>query len=327
MTRKILVYVTFLTCLCFTLPCYALDDSQMPEQATLSANRMRFDAETGDFLADGNVVITAGELRVTAPQGSGNVDRREVSFNEGINASGKWYGDNIDIMAGRLLLSFLDIPTCSFRDVVRGSIGTMRLDADRLTITGVGGVSDPSGNDRKTKFWLTKVRSLEDTSRGLSFGADSVEGLIISGDLYELTAKKGVWLKGKPKAKGDAVSLKGDNALYSIERGSVVVSGHVVAVQGGRTLRSDSVVYFPDQNRVEALGGLTRRTEDGAISADRAEITIDLTRERRDRQDTPAISPAPQPEQGTQDKPQTLKIDTRPKAKPQTGKARKNERH
>ena len=74
-----------------------------------------------------------------------------------------------------------------------------------------------------------------------------------------------------------------DNALYSLARGSVVVSGHVVAVQGGRTLRSDSVVYFPDQNRVEALGGLTRRNDGGTVSADRAEITIDINRERKNQ--------------------------------------------
>ena len=33
---------------------------QLPDKATLSANRMRFDSQTGDFLADGNVTIAAG---------------------------------------------------------------------------------------------------------------------------------------------------------------------------------------------------------------------------------------------------------------------------
>ncbi len=148
-------------------------------------------------------------------------------------------------------------------------------------MTGFGGISSPSATDKQTKFWLTKVRNFEDRSKGFTFGADNVEGLIRNGDLFEMTAKKGVWLKGKPKARGDAVSLKGDSAVYSLTRGSVVVNGHVVAVQGGRTLKSDSIVYFPDQNRVEALGGVRRNPEGKVESADRAEITIDLTRERR----------------------------------------------
>lgn len=298
--KKILISITILLCLCYT--CYSADTAdQLPETATLSANRMRFDAQTGDFLADGNVTIKAGELSVIAPIGSGNVDRREINFDEGITASGKWYGDKVDITAGKLLLTFADIPTCKFQNGVKGGVGTMKLDADRLTITGTGGITDPTPQDRQTKFWLVRVRSLEDTSRGLSFGADSVEGVVRNGDLYDLTAKKGVWLKGRPKSKGDAVSIKGDNALYSLERGSVVLSGHVVAVQGGRTLKSDSVVYFPDQNRVEALGGLTRRTDTGAVSADRAEITIDLTRERKKNSQS---QPEPQP--------QTLQIKTTP---------------
>ena len=303
MKKKLCLPVLLLLCLC----CACSADDALPDTATLSANRMRFDAQTGDFLADGNVIITAGDLVVKAPAGSGNVDRREINFEQGITASGKWMGDPVDIKAGRLLLSFADVPTCKFQNVVKGGIGTMRIDADRLTITGAGGITEPTAADRQTKFWLTKARNLEDTSRGLSFGADSVEGIIRGGDLYDLTAKKNVWLKGKPKAKGDAVSLKGDNALYSLERGSVIVSGHVVAVQGGRTLRSDSIVYFPEQNRVEALGGLTRRTDSGGVSADRAEITIDLSRERKN-------NPAPEPQQ------QKIQIPTQPKKEAQPAK-------
>ena len=298
MTRKIfIILILTAACLYTSLPCHAIDESAMPDQATLSANRMRFDAETGDFLAEGNVIITAGELKVTAPEGSGNVDKREVNFDKGINASGKWYGDKISLKAGSLFLSFLEIPSCKFQGRVIGSMGTMKLDADRLTITGLGGIDTPSGRDRQTKFWIVKAHNLEDTSRGLSFGADSIEGVLKGGELHELTAKKGVWIKGRPKANGDPVSLKGDNALYSITRGSIVVSGHVVAVQGGRTLRSDSVVYFPDQNRVEALGGLTRKNETGTVNSERAEITIDLTRERKPKPASSDIKPKNTPKQ------------------------------
>ena len=301
---KKLLITMILLCLCHT--CFA--EEQLPETATLSANRMRFDAQTGDFLAEGNVTITAGQLRVTAPIGSGNVDRREVNFEQGITASGKWYGDKVDLKAGKLLLSFADVPSCRFQNGVKGGLGSMKFDVDRLTITGAGGITSSSAQDRQTKFWLSKVRRLEDTSRSLAFGADSLEGVIRNGDLYDLTAKKGVWLRGKPNSKEDAVSIKGDHAIYSLGRGSVVLSGHVVAVQGGRTLKSDSVVYFPDQNRVEALGGLSRRDNSGAVSADRAEITIDLSRERRNND---------QPKQ------ETLNIPTKTEQKKQPASTKK----
>lgn len=297
MAHKLSACIIMMLCLFFTLPCYALDAQNMPDQATLSANRMRFDAETGDFLADGNVIITAGDLKLTAPEGSGNVNQRIVHFDKGITASGKWYGDKVNLIAGKVSISFEDIPNCKFLGGVKGSMGTMKLDADRLTIIGAGGIDQPSGNDTRTRFWITKARNLEDSSRGLSFGADAIEGMLRAGDLHELTAKKSVWLKGKPNTKEEAVTLKGDNALYSLARGSVVVSGHVVAVQGGRTLRSDSVVYFPDQNRVEALGGLTRKNDSGTLNSDRAEITIDINRERKNQDSSIKIDTAPKKSQ------------------------------
>ena len=290
MPKKIFALIIF-SWLCFNyIPAsYAIDET-LPDTATLSANRMRFDSETGDFLADGDVTITAGELQVDAPIGTGNIDTKIIDFDRGIKASGKWQGDKVDIKAGRLLLSFSDIPTCRFQNGVKGGIGALYLDADRLTLTGMGGLGDPTPKDMQTKFSLAKVRSMEDRSRGMTFGADSVEGVLRAGELYDLTAKRGVWLKGRPKANEAPVSLRGDNALYSLERGSVVVSGHVTAIQGGRTLKSDSVVYFPDLNRVEALGGLTR-TSDGTMNQDRAEITIDLSRERNAK---PAQTPTRQ---------------------------------
>lgn len=259
-------------------------DILLPDKATLSANRMRFDSQTGDFLADGNVTITAGGLNVVAPRGTGNVGRREVFFDEGIVASGDWMGDRVALKAGKLSLSFAEVPTCRFQGGVKGGVGAMRLDADRLTLIGLGGIMEATREDRQTKFWVVKARNLEDRSQGLSFGADAVEGVLRGGELHTLTADKGVWLKGKPKATGgEAVSLRGNHALYSLDRGSVVLSGNVSAVQGGRTLKSESIVYFPSQNRVEAMGGAPTLGSKESPTP-RAEITIDLSREKNNKE-------------------------------------------
>ena len=69
-----------------------------------------------------------------------------------------------------------------------------------------------------------------------------------------------------------------------------------------------AVVYFPEQNRVEAIGGLTRKSKAGDVNADRAEITIDLARERK--QDA-------KPEQKTLQIPTTKKNSkAQPKSQP-----------
>ena len=257
----------------------AVDENSLPEKAKLSANRLRFDSMTGDFLADGDVVITADGMTVRAPRGMGNVQRREVLFDEGVTASGDWMGDAVDIKAGKLSLNFAEAPACRFQEGVTGGVGAMRIDADRLTLIGAGGIAGPSAEDRQTKFWVVNARRLEDRSMGLTFGAGSLEGVLRGGELHTMTAKNRVWLQGRARQLGEPVNLKGDHALYSLSRGSVVLNGNVTAVQGGRTLKSDSIVYFPDQNRVEAMGGITRK-ESGEVSADRAEITIDIGKER-----------------------------------------------
>ena len=306
--NKITAFAVVVLSLCIAAPVFSIDDNDMPDTATLSANRMRFDAQTGDFLADGNVTIQAGDLSVEAPVGSGNVDRREVNFDKGITASGKWQGDKINLRAGQLALSFNDVPTCNFRNGVRGGYGPMKIDSDGLIIVGVGGFQEPTAADTHTRFIIANVRNLEDSLQGLTFSANFVEGMLMNGEVQEMTADKKISIKGQPKAKGEAVSLKGDHAVYSLERGSVVVSGHVTAVQGGRTLKSDSVVYFPAQNRVEALGGLTRETG-GVVSTDRAEITIDLSRENTSNLTKPAPKIESEDKKADGEK-QELKINT-----------------
>ena len=262
----------------------AADSVGLPDKASLSANWMRFDSKTGDFLAAGNVFIKADGLAVASPRGSGNIERREVFFDEGVTASGDWQGDRIDLRAGSLELTFGEPPSCKINKGVRGRLGTLALDADRMTLIGRGGLSEAAEANPQTKLWLVNVRRVEDRTKGIAFGAEAVEGLLREGALVSMTARSKVWIEGRPNSAGDAVSLRGDRAVYSEERGSVVLSGNVRAVQKGRTLTSDSLVYFPDQNRVEALGGVVSRS--GAASADRATITIDLSQEPR-RKDAP----------------------------------------
>lgn len=288
--RRMILGVLLCSALVMTGGVRALAADSMPDKAKLSANTMRFDSKTGDFLADGNVAITltgaqsgtANKLTLTAPRGNGNVERRELFFKDGVAASGDWMGDDVSLSAGSVALTFDGAPLCRMQGGVRGSVGPMRLDADRFSIAGAGGLASPRAGDSRTKFWLVKARRVEDRSMGVAFGAEKVEGIIKGGEITSMTAENGVWLEGRPRQTGDPVSIKGARAIYSEDRGSIVMSGGVTAVQNGRTLKSESVVYFPDQNRVEALGGATRKG--GSTVTERAEITIDLSRERKRKQ-------------------------------------------
>ncbi len=239
--------------------------AELPDEAQLSADRMRFDSKSGDFLATGNVLIHADGLVVAAPRGTGNVKNKEVHFTEGVTASGDWQGDWVNLEAGSISLYFAQTPTYTIENGVKGDVGRVSIDADKLYMKG----SDISA--------LT-VRRLQDHETGVVFGAEDVRGTLLNGVLQTMTAKSKVWIQGRPNDGGDMVDIRGDNAVYSVERGSVVMTGNVRAVQKGRTLTSRSVVYFPANNRIEAIGGLTGKGDNA--DTDRATITIDLKQEK-----------------------------------------------
>jgi lipopolysaccharide export system protein LptA len=243
-----------------------IGDQDALSEAQLSADRMRFDSRSGDFLATGRVVIRAGGLTVHASRGTGNIATKEVHFEEGIAASGDWRGDPVDLTAGSISLYFAQTPTYIADGGVKGSVGDLFVDADKFYM---------KGPDIAAKG----VRRLENRALDIAFGAESLHGVISDGVLTALTAEKNVWLRGRPGADGETADIRGDTAVYSVERGSVVLSGNVRAVQKGRTLTSESIVYFPANNRIEAIGGVVR--EGASMDARPARITIDLQQEER----------------------------------------------
>ena len=239
---------------------------EMPEEAQLSAERMRFDSDSGNFLATGNVIIQSNGLTVRSPRGEGNVRNREVHFEEGISALGSWQGDLIDLTAGSISLFFAQTPTYIADNGVMGSVGRLSLDVEKLYMKGA-------------EISALDVRLLRDRETDVTFAAESINGTILNGVLNTLVADNRVRLRGRPNVAGEMVDIRADRAVYSIERGSVVLSGNVRAVQQGRTLTAQSLVYFPASNRIDAIGGL--EMEGGNLEPRPARIMIDLSQERR----------------------------------------------
>ena len=247
-------------CLGILLFAVAAGGNNLPDQAQLSADRMMFEAENGDFSAIGNVVIRADGLTFRAPKGTGNVKSREVHFFDGVMVSGDWRGEWLDISAAKVSFFFGQTPTYIAEGEVKGVYGKFYVDVDKFYMKGAD-------------FAAVNVRRFEDRKMDVVFGAANVKGIVDGGIMTTFTADGNMWLNGRPDAGGDAVDIKGDKAVYSVERGSVVISGNVKAVQRGRTLTAGSIVYFPDSNRIDAYGG---------ESGDRANITIDMKQERQE---------------------------------------------
>jgi lipopolysaccharide export system protein LptA len=238
--------------------------AEIPDDAQITADRMRFDSQSGDFLASGNVVIQAGGLTAYAPRGTGNINNKEVHFTEGVLVSGDWQGDWVDLSSWTASIFFAQTPTYIAEGDVKGEFGKIWIDADKLYMKG-------------ENISALNVRRLVDREKDVTFGGQDVRGILRNGVLSSMTAQRAVWLRGRPNSEGEMVNIQGDTAVYSVERGSVVISGSVKAVQKGRTITSRSLVYFPDTNRFEAAGGIA----EGRGTP--ARITIDINQERQKR--------------------------------------------
>jgi len=257
MRKKILMSCVFL-CLANLLLVGAASGNTAQlaaDQAQLSADVMLFNTVNGDFTASGNVIIITEGLTANAPRGSGNVQNREVHFFDGIEVSGDWRGDWLDLSAEQVSLFFAQTPTYIAEGMVNGVLGEIFIDVDKFYMKG-------------EEFAALNVRRLEDREVQIALSANRVDGVVRDGAFANFVAQGRVFIEGQGRPGGGGpVDIRGDRAVYSVERGSVVVSGNVRAVQEGRVLTAGSVVYFPDNNRIDAYGDL----HEG-----RVRITIDI---------------------------------------------------
>ncbi len=103
------------------------------------------------------------------------------------------------------------------------------------------------------RFWASKVLHFEDRREKISMKAGRVEALTEGEELRELTASGQVSAVVEG-ADGTPVRLRGDRLLYSKNKGTVALVGSAEAVQSGRSVRSESILYDLSSRRIEAQG-------------------------------------------------------------------------
>jgi len=218
----------------------------MPAQAatdeiSLTSDTMQYDIEAGLFYAEGDVTIKARDIVIMATLASGHMNSRTFNLSGNITINGTWNGDNVNLAAVSATVEIGDRPVYTLESGISGTFGKIAIDCDYLQMV---------GNDITAK----NVRKFQDQNAGITFSAENIKGKIENGELLQAEAEGRIVIKGTPGKSGDIVELKGKKAIYSIDRGTIVVSGGVSATQNKRTLYADSLVYFPVTNRIEAIG-------------------------------------------------------------------------
>lgn len=209
-------------------------------EVKLTADSMQYDSASGYFTASENVKIVREGIVATARKAEGNMSGGELNLIGDVHILGVWEDEKVDIK-GQILTGYLQEPRgVSFKGTVQGIWGSRQIDAEDLRTRG-------------DAFSVAKLRRYADTAEGFSFSCNTIEGKLKDGEIVEFTAVGAFRFLSSPK-RGTPTEIRGDKAVYSKARGSLVVNGNVTAVQNGRSLRSDALVYFPAQNRIEATG-------------------------------------------------------------------------
>lgn len=209
-------------------------------EVKLTADTMQYDSASGYFTATDNVKIVREGVAATAKKAEGNMNMGEVNLIGDVHILGVWEDEKVDIK-GQVLTGYLQEPRgLSFKGTVQGVWGSKEVDAEGLSARG-------------DTFSVERLRRFADSAEGFSFSCNSIKGKLEDGEIVEFTAVGAFKFISSPKG-GARTEILGDRAVYSKARGSLVVNGNVSAVQGGRSLSSDSLVYFPAKNRIEATG-------------------------------------------------------------------------
>ncbi|MGC9372935.1 MAG: LPS export ABC transporter periplasmic protein LptC [Thermovirgaceae bacterium] len=111
--------------------------------------------------------------------------------------------------------------------------------------------SETEGESRR--ITALNVRRLEDTGMNVVLSADTVTGLMKKGVFIDLEAR-GKVVADTTAADGRPTKLTARAADYDRAKGVMVFSGDARAVQRGRTLEAERLIYRLETGRIEAEG-------------------------------------------------------------------------
>jgi lipopolysaccharide export system protein LptA len=243
------------------------------DAATVTADSMRYDPNTGNVVATGNVHLTDSDGEVFGDRGLGSISGDNFEVHGNVRGSFNTKdGKTVSIVCESAVLSGTDssgrVITAS--GGVKINRGRESLTADKVT-WGVGAEKySASGNvlgefeaysidadavsrDRHA-FEARTIRKFTEHARKMEMSAERAEGMLNeNNEVTELTAEGGVEVTA-PDKRGVVTRATGGKGIYSLARGTLVLSGRAMLSQAGRVLNSENIVYFIDSGRIDALG-------------------------------------------------------------------------
>jgi len=234
MNRKVHIFI--LVAILFNLCSLTAFAAEM----SLTSDQLEYDADQGKVFARGNVHFTRENFHVYASNCEGTVDGSQVLFWEDLRGEGVLEGEKVDFKAEFLEAGFTDTPYYALRGQVDAVVGTRQVKAQMLELSG-------------DMFKASDVERFTDQTSRLSLSGQELQGRMEGNRIGEMDVRGNVRIILEEEG-GKKTIVMGDRALYSLARGSLVVSGNARALQDERKIIAESLVIFPESGRIEAKG-------------------------------------------------------------------------
>ncbi|MDR1965949.1 MAG: hypothetical protein LBQ36_04515 [Synergistaceae bacterium] len=240
-------------------------------EATLTADSMKYDPATEAITVNGNVHLRDKDGEIFGDSGFGAVDGS--TFELYGNIRGKFTdkgGRVVNIIceaaamkaqeAGHLLAASGDVKLTRGAETLTADFVTWNTEGERYSAMGdvLGDFAeyfidaDAASRD-EGKFSASGIRKFSEHARKIDMSANSATGTIKDNEVTEMIAE-GKVVVTMPDKKGVTTRVSGNKGVYSLARGTLVISGNASATQTGRSLKSENIVYFIDTGNIDALG-------------------------------------------------------------------------
>lgn len=268
MPRNLVFFFMILFSVCFFAPASALS----AEKATMEADTLTYNVNTKRATAVGNVVIKKDGAVLFGNSADGNMESSEFTLKG--NVRGNFPKQNAQLVSESLkwkknpsskngiVEAFSNVfLTRGSADKLRAQYVRWETDTENYAARGnVDAISESrilkAGEAVRNgdKFWGKNVTRYEDRVKKVGFSAASVEGTFRGKLMAEVVASGSVSIDYVDKA-GLKTVVTGDKAIYSKDRGTVVISGNASAVRSdGKVVTADNLVLHEESKNIEAIG-------------------------------------------------------------------------
>lgn len=229
------ILVIFLTLFVMgSSPCLGMD-------VRLTADNMHFDTKTGLLQGNGNVTLKRESLVIVSDKCEGDYKGNSARMWDNVKASGEWNQQSLEFSCKELKAQFNSPESVAMVGTVSGRFGDRFLECYEVEMIG-------------DRFIATKVKKFQDKSEGLSLSCNRIKGLVLKENLHEFEAEGKVSIEIVNQRDKSVTKISGGKAVYSKDRGSIIMSGGAFAVQKGRKVTAQNIIFYPATSKIEAKG-------------------------------------------------------------------------